>query len=221
VALETKVGVASSSDVNSHEYKLSGLTGGETAISINDLPEATVVTKSSLGLGNVDNTSDTAKLSAFLLVVYPVGSIYTNINSTDPGTLFGGTWVAFGAGKVLTGYNGSDTDFNASEKTGGNKTTTLGVPNLPAHHHNVDPPSTATDTQGAHVHSLPNLSLVDTSGTRALSLGSVSGTSNTGNTGAHNHWIDIAAFDSGDTGSGTAFSNLIPYITVYFFKRTA
>lgn len=38
-----------------------------------------------------------------LLDVYPVGSIYISVNNTDPGTLFGGTWQAFGAGRVLLG----------------------------------------------------------------------------------------------------------------------
>ena len=38
-----------------------------------------------------------------------------------------GTWSAFGAGRVLVGYNGSDTDFNAAEKTGGAKTVASNV----------------------------------------------------------------------------------------------
>ena len=35
--------------------------------------------------------------------------------------------------------------------------------------------------------------------------------------GQHNHWFNVT---SGATGSGQAFSNLSPYITVYFWKRT-
>lgn len=45
--------------------------------------------------------------------LYPVGSVYVNASvNTNPATLFGfGTWVAFGAGRVLLGV-GSGTDSN-------------------------------------------------------------------------------------------------------------
>ena len=38
--------------------------------------------------------------------VYPVGSIYMNVNSTNPGTLFGGTWEQI-QGKFLLGMSSS------------------------------------------------------------------------------------------------------------------
>lgn len=37
------------------------------------------------------------------LSVYPVGSIYLSVNSTNPSKLFGGTWQSIGAGRVLQG----------------------------------------------------------------------------------------------------------------------
>ena len=54
-------------------------------------------------------------------LIYPVGSIYISVNSTNPGNLFGGTWVAWGAGRVPVGVNTSDSDFKTPEKTGGSK----------------------------------------------------------------------------------------------------
>jgi len=55
--------------------------------------------------------------------VYPVGSIYTSVVSTNPATLFGmGTWSAIGAGRVLVGIDSGDTDFDTVEETGGAKT---------------------------------------------------------------------------------------------------
>ena len=50
------------------------------------------------------------------LLPYPVGAIYTSVLSTSPASLFGGTWVAFGAGRVLVGINSSDSDFDLSKK---------------------------------------------------------------------------------------------------------
>ena len=51
--------------------------------------------------------------------IYPVGSIYMSVNNTNPSNLFGGTWAAWGAGRVPVGVNASDSDFSTVEKTGG------------------------------------------------------------------------------------------------------
>ena len=55
-------------------------------------------------------------------LVYPVGSIYMSTNSINPGGILGGTWEAWGAGKVPVGVDAADTDFDAAGKTGGAKT---------------------------------------------------------------------------------------------------
>jgi len=72
-----------------------------------------------------------------LQAVYPVGSIYINAAvTTNPGTLLGfGTWAAFGTGKVIIGYDASDSDFDALQETGGAKTVTLTTSQIPAHTH--------------------------------------------------------------------------------------
>jgi hypothetical protein len=55
--------------------------------------------------------------------VYPVGSVYLSITSTNPGTLFGvGTWVQIGQGRALVGQDGTDTDWDVAEETRGAKT---------------------------------------------------------------------------------------------------
>lgn len=65
-----------------------------------------------------------ATLAAFLNLIYPVGSVYTNASdSTNPGTLLGfGTWVTVGAGKVIVAIDSGDTDFDTAGETGGAKT---------------------------------------------------------------------------------------------------
>ena len=72
-----------------------------------------------------------------LQAVYPVGSIYINAAvTTNPATLLGfGTWTAFGTGRVIVGYNASDTDFDALQETGGAKTHTLTTAEMPSHTH--------------------------------------------------------------------------------------
>ena len=72
-----------------------------------------------------------------LETIYPVGSIYINAGvATNPGTLLGfGTWTAFGTGRTIVGVDSSDTDFDTVRETGGSKTHTLTVAELPAHTH--------------------------------------------------------------------------------------
>lgn len=42
-----------------------------------------------------------------------------------------------------------------------------------------------------------------------------------GGGGGHTHPITGSSSNTGNTGSGTAFSNMPPYLTVYMWKRTA
>ena len=74
-----------------------------------------------------------------LETIYPVGSIYINAGvATNPGTLLGfGTWSAFGTGRTIIGVDSSDTDFDAVRETGGAKTHTLTVAEIPAHTHSI------------------------------------------------------------------------------------
>lgn len=56
---------------------------------------------------------------------WPVGSVFTTVSASEPKDLLGfGTWSAFGAGRVLVGFDASDMDFDAIEEPGGAKTST-------------------------------------------------------------------------------------------------
>ena len=59
--------------------------------------------------------------STVLNLVYPVGSIYISVSSTNPSTFIGGTWQSFGTGRTLVGVDTSQTEFNTVQKTGGSK----------------------------------------------------------------------------------------------------
>lgn len=87
---------------------------------------------------NAAALSGTGLPSAWQDKVWPVGSIYISYVSTNPNTLLGfGTWTAFGAGKVLVGLDSGDTDFDTVGETGGSKTHTLTVDEMPSHTHTV------------------------------------------------------------------------------------
>jgi len=77
--------------------------------------------------------------AAVNVLVYPVGAIFTTVTeytTSAIAALIGvGTWEAFGAGRVLVGFDSSDADFNEVAETGGAKTHTLTEAEMPAHTH--------------------------------------------------------------------------------------
>lgn len=174
--------------------------------------------------------------------IYPVGSIYMSLTSTDPSVLFGGSWEKLDDGRVLLGAN----DTYTAGSTGGSFTRKLSTDNLPAHTH------TATvSTTGAHTHTRGTMNItgsvaeVRNEGTTeasfkasgAFSVTNVSRESSTGDgsgsatlvfdaskswTGAtssagnHTHTVTLA-----NTGKSTAFNITQPYLAVYMWKRIA
>ena len=124
-------------------------------------------------------------------LIYPVGSIYMSVNNTDPGTLFGGTWVAWGAGRVPVGVDTNDENFDTVEETGGEKTHTLIVDEIPSHYHNL-----GQMYDGYHL------------------TGSTSQPR-----GVYADYAQ--AVHTTSIGGGQAHNNLQPYITCYMWKRTA
>jgi len=64
-------------------------------------------------------------VAALLSAVWPVGSVYTAIVNTNPGTLLGfGTWASIATGRVLVGVDSGEPAIDAAEKTTGAKTST-------------------------------------------------------------------------------------------------
>lgn len=113
---------------------------------------------------------------AWGVLLYPIGSIYISVNSTNPGTSLGfGTWTAFGAGRVPVGFSSGETEFDTDEETGGEKTHTLITAETPAHTH----------TFAARVSTDPTVHFTDAGGNSAGPQ--VNATSSTGGDGAHNN----------------------------------
>lgn len=93
-------------------------------------------------------------IKEFTGALYPVGSIYMSVKNTNPSTYFGGTWVAWGTGRVPVGVNTNDTNFATVEKTGGASTVTLTTAQIPSHTHAKG--TLATASAGGHTHDLKN-----------------------------------------------------------------
>ena len=172
---------------------LLGVDGGAITTATDSGGEVTPVLATGITALEIWNLVKASALDS----IYPVGAIYTAITSGSPETVFGGTWVSFGQGRVMVGHDDAaspDSDFVASSTdgssvlVGGAKTHTLSIAEMPSHTHGF----TAHQT---------------TSGDNDRGGGGVLTSSQTGTTAA--------------TGGGTAHNNLQPYVVVYMWKRTA
>lgn len=67
--------------------------------------------------------SDNIDSATLIDKIYPVGSIYMSVNNVSPATFLGGTWVAWGAGRVPVGMGSNGTtNYTTVEATGGSET---------------------------------------------------------------------------------------------------
>lgn len=99
----------------------------------------------------VDPSTVVATRSWILNLLYPVGEVMITHRSGSPNTWLGiGTWERYGEGKMLAFYNGAETEFNALDKTGGEKTHVLTEAEMPAHTHGYNRAPTRTGVGGAN-----------------------------------------------------------------------
>ena len=141
--------------------------------------------------GNITITAADIGTSAIFLAAHPVGSLYETDIATNPGTLYGGTWAAWGGGKVTVGLNTADTSFNTVGKTGGEKAHTLTVQEMPPHEHDLNAVNEGVDQSNDSYHP----------------------------PWRYNKQYTVTVL-SGPSGGGQAHNNLQPYITTYRWKRT-
>ena len=126
-------------DVSDTTQATSGTTKKSALSLIADYIKARVetITNKTLSTGSVIDAN--VNVIEVLKKAYPIGSVYINAsNSTNPASLLGfGTWVAFGAGKVMVGLDAGDTSFDTVGETGGEKTHTLTTAEMPTHTHTI------------------------------------------------------------------------------------
>ena len=169
--------------------------------------------------GNVNITQgrDGLKLSGteIFKLIYPVGSIYisaTLATASDVAAAFGGTWVAFGAGRVLVGFETGDATFGTALGEGGAENNTLDITQIPEHSHYI-----ARSTSGT-AGSLSSSNHMTTSNTlTSRSAYSLGGTTNNPSVGLTGMEIQDA---TGSEQTQTSVTNLQPYIVVYMYRRT-
>lgn len=216
-------------------YSFNGETGAVTGVSSFNGKTGAVTGVSSfngetgdINLNTVEK-ADTVKLpngayaaiqAAILEIAYPVGSIKITTNSANPSTYLGGTWVAWGSGRVPVGISASDTDFATAEATGGNKDAVV------VQH---------THTQEQHNHGFYRSDLSPAQYADTLVYGSFGFTKNRNRTaqavGGAGDWYESQNWltthtehvaptinSAGESGEG---KNLQPYIVCYMWKRLA
>ena len=146
-----------------------------------------------------DNTIKSSMIdwASVMDMIYPVGSIYMSATMStveQVKTALGGTWVVWGAGRVPVGVDASQTEFDTVEETGGEKTHTLTINEMPSHSHNIYTVDSGSGNQG-----------------KKDGLYYQGGWWGNG----------VGAPNVGNTGGSKAHNNLQPYITCYMYKRTA
>jgi len=161
-------------------------------------------------------------VTSTLTTIYPVGSIYTSTVSTNPNTLFGfGTWVAFGAGRVLLGDGGgysagatggsADAIVVSHTHTGSTSTASLtgGVYGISQSFGDpVGSPNGYTTGIFTKVNGIPTANTpisADTNDCGGFTIDA-----------SHSHTLSLNS-----TGSSGTNANLQPYIVVYMWNRTA
>lgn len=169
------------------------------------------------------NTLGITTQAALINIIYPVGSVITLTNNTDPNKIYSGTtWVKMDAGRVLVSAGkyteGSDTYTYTLGAKGGEAKHQLTVDEMPTHSH-----SATISSVGSHYHTMARgnnvgdtNALADYHNTGHYLL--TDGTSS-GRTSAANGYTQSVSISS--TGNNAKHNNMMPYIVVQLWRRTA
>ena len=141
---------------------------------------------------------------------YAVGDIYLTFRTQNPNTIKGyGSWQLVAKGQTIMGIDTTQTEFATNRQTGGEKSHTLTVAEMPSHSHLLKwrvsfPRGTAS------------LVTNDFRGDAVLVSDSMPG----GNSSSGYDWSGgRAGLDN--TGGGGSHNNLPPYIVCYIWERIA
>lgn len=159
-------------------------------------------------LDALQNITNGTFKTALLNFCYPIGSLYWSSNSANPSTLFGGTWT-----QIKDRFVWAKGDNDTVNATGGAKTVTLEVANLPSHNHTFTGSSVTTSANNrGHTHNIAHTHGYTPSGKIASTSG---GTDNkTANEGGHTHGLSGTfttknTINTGNTNAKTLSGTMI------------
>lgn len=122
---------------------------------------------------------------------FPIGSIKVTVTNENPANTLGGVWERWGNGRFPISVDESDDELATAEQTGGEKEHTLTETEIPSHSHNAELPVSSESTLGGK------------NGTNEMAI------------------AGTVTVSTESVGGGQAHNNMPPYITCYFWKRTA
>lgn len=129
-----------------------------------------------------------APMRSLLDYIYPVGSIYFSYSHVSPADLFGGTWE-----RIKNAFLWAVDESGTIGQTGGEKTHTLTIAEMPTHQHTYQTPTWKV-AEGIDGNAI---------------------------LGAHNTATSQWRRETGAMGGGAAHNNMPPYIQVSAWRRTA
>jgi hypothetical protein len=160
--------------------------------------------------------------------LYPVGAIYMSTSSTNPSAFIGGSWTAWGGGRVPVGIGSNgETNYTEVEATGGSQTS------VATHNHGqfAHAHTTVAHRHGIWSNDKWSSNVVGRNYTsKASGIGFVEASD-----GGYNHYTtnqagsyllstaspntdEVAAMNK---NAGSTNGNMQPYITCYMWKRIA
>lgn len=163
------------------------ITGVSNDLAIFKTETDTKFTNTKEELTNLINTTIDNTINS----IYPIGSVYTTLTETNPGTFLRGTWEQFAQGRTLIGVgegnDGATSMTFKSNTVGGEYNHKLTTDEMPKHSHYISGYSSSFGTEYYY-----NL---------------VGGSNNYGSKSTN------------ESGGDVAHNNVQPYTTVYFWKR--
>ena len=162
----------------------------------------------------LDETGLKRVWSKMLDKTHPVGSLYWSSNSTNPGTLFGGTWVQIKDKFILA----------AGDKYGNGTTGGSADAVVVSHTHSIPALSGSTNSAGAHKHKVQWKQATTIDGAHNRWYACPAPDKTTGayieSAGEHTHTVTTNASTTGSQGVSGVGKNMPPYETYYCWKRT-